>query len=45
MFCPYMMKNYTKATLIDINAEGIEKGHVIYENYQYHECRKKECGA
>lgn len=45
MFCPYVMKNYTKACLIDINENQTELGHVISENYQYQECKKKECGA
>lgn len=45
MFCPYVRKYYTRATLIDYDEENIEKGSIISEQYINEECKKEECGA
>ena len=45
MFCPYVLKTYIKATIIDNDGNGNECGHIISEQYIHEDCKKEECGA
>lgn len=45
MFCPYVRKTFTRATIIHYNNDDIEDGSVVHEIYTNAECKKEECGA
>ncbi len=45
MFCPYVRKLCTRATIIKYNQDNIEEGSIVSEYYQNEECKKEQCGV
>ena len=45
MICPYLLKIYTRATIINYDENNIEQGSIVSEQYAREDCKQKECGA
>lgn len=45
MFCPYLIKSSTVATIINKDVDGDETGSIIFEHYGHYDCVREECGA
>ena len=46
--CPYVIKNYTRIAITahdDTKTEPCEKGSVVAEIYENHECMREKCGV
>ena len=45
MICTYLLKIYTRATIINYDENNIEQGSIVSEQYAREDCKQKECGA
>lgn len=45
MFCPYIRKSYTRLVGIHYDADGIEDGSLLHEEYRNIKCQKEQCGV